>query len=338
MLFLTRCKLTQMEKYKLVISIPVHEKPDVINNQINNFNKYINDFAIVLHISKSFFETYTIDEIQKYKNVYINPVNLDTKWADIIQTHLSNYDYIKNVLNFDYFVLHASNDMYIKKGFDKYIQKFEAGFNIRKVIEPNSYWWPGNLALQDTDLVKIMKKCGQSMVIASQVESSFYKRDIMEQISRIISSTLQEKQCNLIYPREEIYFSTVASALVSWQHVGEITTFSEVHRFDRTLWKWKKRIRSFYYTFKINAVVPENVFFVFERIFNDNLFKTNFYRTTPQIIKKLLANNKKYTQRNSFLNDGSGTFQLYGENIFSVKRVKRDINDSLRQYITNLKR
>lgn len=320
---------------KIVVSIPVHEEPDVVKNQIENFKKYIKDVIIVLHVSKSFFENYSVDKIGTYPSVYINPTHLDTKWASIIQTHLSNFRYICTQLDFDYFVLHASNDMYIRAGFNEYISHFDAGFNIRKVINRNSHWWPGNLALKDTQLKQAMNACGQTMIIASQVESSFYKKSLMKQIADIIEIYYDPTVENLVYPREEVYFSTIASKLVSWNNVGCVTTFSEVHRFDRTLWRIRDLTRKLY-NHGLKLICPEDFYYKIENYYNDKLFKSGFYKTTCKTINKLLENDIPYIYKNSYLDDGSGQFQLYGEKLFSVKRINRKMSDSVRQFITNL--
>lgn len=321
---------------KIVVSIPVHEKPDVINNQIENFQKYIDDVYIVLHVSKGFFKQYSLKDIRQYDRVYINPTHLDTEWADIIHTHLSNFHYISSVLDFDYFVLHASNDMYIKHGFAQYIQRFDAGFNIRKVVKKYSHWWPGDMAFKDEQLHDMMNACGQTMIIASQVESSFYRKEIMGKIVEIIEQFYDVSKKSGTYSREEVYFSTIASSLVSWDRIGFPTTFSEVHRFDRFLWSVRNITRALYYKGKISKLIPNRLYNGLEARYNQLLFKTRFYRTTPKIINRLLQNDQKYIEKHSYLNDGSGQFRLYHQEFFSVKRIERNINDPVRQYISQL--
>lgn len=319
---------------KIIVSIPVHEKPEVIKNQIQNFKKYIDNLYIVLHVSKGFLEQYDIKEIDNIEGVYINPVHLDTKWADIIHTHISNFHFISKIMDFDYYVMHASNDMYIKHGFSNYIQKFDAGFNVRKVIKKDSHWWPGNMAINDSALKNMMADCGQTMIIASQIESSFYKKGIMEEIVSIIEKYYPVAEKDNAYSREEVYFSTIASNIVSWDRIGFPTTFSEVHRFDRTLWKIREVTRFIYQKSPLLILIPQRYYDRSEVIYNNVLFKSKFYKTTRGTIKRLLRNDKKYINKNSFLNDGSGQFRLYENEVFSVKRVERDILDPVRIFIS----
>lgn len=322
---------------KIVISIPVHEKEDVIKNQIENFQKYIKGVYIVLHVSKSYQDFEALKEgLKVYSDVYVNPERLETKWGDIVQPHVSNYHYISSILQFDYFVLHASNDMYIKHGFEEYISKYKAGFAIRKVVQKYTNWWPGDLAQRDEQLKYIMQQTGQGMIIATQVESSFYNKELMDKIVKIIDASETYRNEELVYTREEIFFSTIASALVDWNEIGDVTTFSEVHRFDRTLWKFRARTRKLFYRSILKFFMTETMYYKLEDRYNTLLFKKGWYKTSKRTVNKLLNNDMAYIQKNSYLNDGSGNFRLYGQNIFSVKRVQRDIDNKLRKYITGL--
>ena len=132
---------------KSVISIPVHEKPDVIQNQIDNINRFFPEAIIVLHVSAAYYQNYDEKELPSGKKIYINPEHLVTSWGDIIKAHVSNYYCIESLgLNYDYFIMHSSNDMYVQEGVSDYIQKYEAGFNLRYIRQKNSYWWPSALA------------------------------------------------------------------------------------------------------------------------------------------------------------------------------------------------
>ena len=80
---------------RILVSLAVHEKPDVIIDQIENFKYFLENVCFILHVSKSYFEKYEIEKLQNIENVYLNPENLVTKWGNIISTHISNYNYAK---------------------------------------------------------------------------------------------------------------------------------------------------------------------------------------------------------------------------------------------------
>lgn len=322
---------------KLVISIPVHEKPDVILDQINNLKKYIADPIIVLHISKSFFDKYSLDLISNITNVYINPENLETAWGNILLTHVSNYFYIKDIVEFDYFLIQASNDMFVRRGIEDYIKKYEAGFCRRVIIQNNSMWWPAQVAWNDKQLKKIMNIIGQRRIVATQIEGTFFKHDIADKVMSVIRNNYVPNKEDEVYPREEFYFSTIASAFVDWENVGYPSTYSEVHIFDRFLWKCRSVTRHIYYKFGLHLVIKEKYYYLFENKYNDVFFKSRLYKIKKRTVNAVKNNRQKYIKKNSVLNDYPGWFQLYDiGHIYALKRITRDYNDKIRCYIREL--
>lgn len=325
-------------EYKMIIavSIPVHEKPDVILDQISNVKKYIENVIIVLHISKVFYEKYEESTLDGNEGVFINPEHLATKWGDIVSTHISNFQYLCGVAQFDYFVMHSSNDMYIRSGIEDYISQFEAGFQIRKVFQKYSHWWPGDASFKDSQLDWIKQNCGQSMTVASQLEGSFYSFSLMKKIISVLQNVYDANDSKIHYTREEVYFSTVASSLIDWAKIGRPTTFSEVHRFDRKNWALREKTRKAYNIF-FRFFIPRYAYDSFEALYNNILFKSRFYKITKKDVKCLRRHSAKTISKNRFLDDGSGSFELYDdENIFSVKRISRDYTDSVRKFIRKL--
>lgn len=326
------------EKMRIVVSIPVHEKPEVINDQIKNIKKYIKKPIIVLHVSRFFYDSYKESEINVDDDVYVNPTHLQTKWGDIYRTHVSNYKYIKNKLEFDYFLLQASNDCFVKKGIENYISKYEAGINYRILRQHDSRWWPCSCANDDIALKKIMNQIGVTRIIASQVEGSFYRKDIFDYIVNILDQFITQEDIENFnfYGREEVYFSTIAQKVVDFSRCGCPTTFSEVHRFDCLIWHIRNML-DFFYNKGGKLLMKRNSMDRIENKINDLLFESRIYRIRERDIKAIRSNNTKYLRHNSFLNDYPGYFRLYeNENVYSVKRVPRDIENHIRKYINNL--
>lgn len=92
-----------MRKYRILFSIPVHEKPEVVLDQINNFLHFNPDCCIVLHISSGFrFDSDHISEdgffsaLGDIDRVYVNPNRLRSGLEDIIQCHISNFCLLHN--------------------------------------------------------------------------------------------------------------------------------------------------------------------------------------------------------------------------------------------------
>ena len=323
---------------RIVVSIPVHEKPEVINDQIKNIQKYIKNPIIVLHISKIFYKKYKESEIKLDDGVYINSTHLETKWGSIYQSHVSNFKYIKNKIDFDYFLLQASNDSFVKKDIESYISKYDAGLNHRVLWQHDSRWWPCACACEDITLKRIMNSIGVTRIIASQVEGSFYKKDVFDYIANIIERYITKEDIEKFnfYGREEVYFSTFAQKVVDFSQCGPPTTFSEVHRFDRLIWNIRN-VLDCLYNIGMKVLFNRNSIDIIENKINDLLFKSMIYKIKKRDIDAIISNNVKYLESNSFLNDYPGYFRLYDEkNIYSVKRVPRDLENSIRKYINDL--
>lgn len=198
-----------------MFSLLVHEEPDVILDQIVNLNYFNKDCAIVLHLNPKFDikkYDYTEEEftakIQSFGNVFINPHQVVVGKDDIIQAHISNFECIKNI-EFQYFYFIASNELFIKPGVFDFISQFEYG--CEDLLKEN--WHYFDLMKRDPDLKKIISKNNISHYSYSQIEGSFYKKEIFLQMNDIIVNNYNYKEQVGKYPRDEIYFSTIANGL-----------------------------------------------------------------------------------------------------------------------------
>ena len=204
----------------IMISIPVHEKTEVVIDQIVNYKHFCPNCGIVLHISKSFdYENsfHTEREFHSilgmFENVFINPHHLDTSYADIVHTHVSNFDYISQLIDFEYFALGSSNDLFVRSMPD--IAGYDINCSIVPLEKKHSWGWY-NPTINDPYLMNIIEylHSDKSDIQTSQIEGSFYKKDIFKEIANLINKFYNynevSKQNRTIYPREEVYYPTIA--------------------------------------------------------------------------------------------------------------------------------
>lgn len=329
---------------KVAISIPVHERQDVVIDQIKNLKKYVPCALIVIHISSEMKECEELTSfIVNEPQVYQNPQRLMCGWGNIIDAHISNYSYLKSITDFDYIMFHASNDMYIRKGVEQYISQYDVGFHVHKIYKI-SRWWPSVYALEDPVIKEIVDLLGAESIVATQIESSFYRRDLFEEIIEVVQKArkqLEDKgktEYKEAYTREEVYFSTIAYYLLQKRglHRGYPTTYSEVHDFDRALWRRQYITWGIYHRLGLCKVIPRQVYDKFEKDYSERFANKNTTALTISIVKKLVDKPSVYLNKHIYLNDSVTKYRLYGEQIFSVKRVPRETNDPLRVYINNL--
>lgn len=207
---------------ELLFSIPVHEKPEVVIDQVLNFQHFNPGCGIVLHISQAFdFSKSVMDRetfVQKLTalgNVFVNPESLRTGLQDMIQAHIANYRYMRSVCDFDKFCLCASNDMFYKAGLAEHIRPYACGED-PLVIAPEEgkgdrpffryyYTWK---ALQDECLKNELAKMETDTIWFSHIEGSYYSKDLFEELANQIEAFYDYRKMEMKYPREEVYFST----------------------------------------------------------------------------------------------------------------------------------
>lgn len=314
------------KQIEIIISIPIHEKAEVACDQADNIKKYVPNAVIIFHISKSYRDVGKIELLRQKENAVINPVRLETAWGDITETHLCNFLYAKENYYFKYFLLHSSNDMYVRKGVENYIFKYKAGFHFREIDKQNSYWTVAHAAREDSLLSRI---ADGGLKYASQVEGSFYAFDIMDEIAAILQRYMPFEKPKEVYPREELFFSTPAAGLLERERVGRPTTFSEIHRFDR--------IYQNYCIYKEKLSGRKTKMDFVDDFLRRCLFRSHIYKITKRDVCKIREEDIHYIKKNGCVDDGNGMIYMYeGANVFSVKRVPRRLKNRLRKFINHI--
>ncbi|MWN31260.1 MULTISPECIES: hypothetical protein [unclassified Gilliamella] len=313
----------------IYISVPVHEAPEVIVDQIFNITKFIPNGCIILHVSKqASFSKDKLNKIfdeKKINNVLINPISVDTSWGSIIQSHISNVKYIDSISSNknDKVIFHASNDMIVRNGLDSFLSNSSNLFHTR-YYERSGYWWPANVALnQDKIFLDVLRRVGTGRIVASQIEGSMYQIRLLNEIIKLIDKYEIIGNNKAFYPREEFYFSSFAYAL------GVIPdntpyVYSEVHYFDMVLWKIFNKIDNSCIPFKNTLKKHINTF----------LFKSQFYKIKEQTVDSIISSEYKKIE----IYDGGNYWNPYPDNcgLYGVKRIHRNMNDKIRNYINSV--
>ena len=227
---------------KIVFSIPVHEKPEVIFDQICNIKYFNPGCAVVLHISpvfswdKSKIKRPQFEEIIKnIPDVYINPEQVRTAWFDIIQAHLSNYKFIRSKIDFEYFILTASNELYIKKGAYDFISKYEASVLFSNIDVTKTHLFIYRAAADEAlkNIIRDITHYDSDKKIIScidrhQIEGAAFSVKVFDEIFALIEKYFDYKKVKYLYPREEIYFGTILKLIVPEEKIcfESLTYFS----------------------------------------------------------------------------------------------------------------
>lgn len=222
----------------------------MVFDQVENVKHFVPNSIIVIHVSRQFtdWDSRITANMTNLGDIVVNPVRMATSFGAGVQCdiHLSNYRFIREAEDIDFFCLHSSNDLFISHGMEGYLRDNDAGFFRNKISEAVE-WSPSNRrgALSDRVLQIAMANVGITDAYASQVEGSFYRSRVMDQVIRTIHDANERsgpiggpiddlllqlisiggprlrrvvnwtRPRSAFYPREEVYFPTIASRFAS---------------------------------------------------------------------------------------------------------------------------
>jgi len=192
----------------LLFSIPIHEKQDIINNQIENILNYNPNSNIILHVNKS-FKSFN-NGLTSYNNVYVNSVSLNYEYAKgLLLIHINNFlEAIKLNIDFKYFIILSSNEMFIKYGLIHYIEKYKNGLQIVE-FDKNIDWHNFHKNIEkDNIIINMINELNLNTIYGGQTEGQFYEKHIFQKISDIYFTYFGNKELNN-FETEEIVAQTI---------------------------------------------------------------------------------------------------------------------------------
>ncbi len=174
---------------RLCVSIPVHQRPDVVLDQIENIRAFLPaDTLIVLHCSQTLAAPEQLARIMP-EGVYVNDVSLPTSWGDTNQAHNSNFHFIDAREDFDAILLHASNDLYVRSGVEQRVAQADAGMHLNRVVPEQR----SQSHTQDVGVAAAhepLQRLGHGTVYHSQPEGMFFERSLFRRMVRDIEATM----------------------------------------------------------------------------------------------------------------------------------------------------
>lgn len=208
----------------MCVSVPVHEELPVVFDQLDNLRAFLpDDSMIVLHVAKGFSDPAQLSSMMP-DGIYVNPTSLSTEWGDVLTTHNSNFRFAQTLEPFDYFVIHASNDAYIRSGADAYVSSADAGCQVTPCqpwIEqlPSSSPISRRSGPQSSRQVSptnsfsaFVADLGGCPALHSQPEGMFFRTELFDEIVSRIERHWDPANRDVETP-EHFFYSTAAAAL-----------------------------------------------------------------------------------------------------------------------------
>lgn len=206
---------------RVAISLTVHENYDVVIDQFKNICHFVKSPIIVVHVNKNSEELF--NKLKENINYIRNHIctdffltekrvatSKDSYCLDI--AHVNNYELLDNVsIDYDYFLLEASNSLFIRHDVEMFLEKYDAGNSLRLIDSDDKGFWTSrvkNHELYTTFSQKLLSS-ENGLIYKSIHEGSFYKKNIAKEVMYIVK--LMRELCVLFhdfpsYPTEEFWF------------------------------------------------------------------------------------------------------------------------------------
>ena len=199
----------------LCISLPVHQHPEVLDNQLENMYRYLPISCVVVHVSlealmlKRQFELVA----KKFPSVYVNPQSLPTEWGWMFQSHLSNYCFAQNRgLGFEYFMLEASNSAYVRPLDPATLRQHLFHAELSKLL-PGTWSWEQSVRADLPLHLMIRHFSGSDDLFLGFCEGSAYERNLLAEMWSIMTKYYAFDFREARFVREEVYFVNLAKRL-----------------------------------------------------------------------------------------------------------------------------
>lgn len=201
---------------EFAVSILVHENPEIVADQSRCYRRFFPEAILVYHVSES-AKSYLSEfekALESHPWAYINPSRMETRWGDMLAPHVLNLEYIFEMFpRVEKVAFGSSTDMLFKPGVAEHMQQSVAGFDYLAVSEDTAKCDIRRKASSDPAFMKLYRFLGDSGIVWSQLEGSYYPAKFLEEFVRLFHRFDLEMTCQGKYFREEIILPTCFYAL-----------------------------------------------------------------------------------------------------------------------------
>lgn len=200
------------DKKYILFSITAHESIHALNTLIDSILYSYPNSYMIFHINSN-WESFSENDVKLLNNrVFINNKRFSTNWGySIGGFHFNNIKYFNSLnIPYDFVILTASNEMYVKKIDINYLNSVQYGSN--SGIMPNDY------PMQNFyKILKEMKHISlKNGFYSSWHEGMFFTKDISDEILRKYKYYFGDDPI-FVYKDEEHMLPTLLYNTVDWK-------------------------------------------------------------------------------------------------------------------------
>ena len=196
---------------KILFSIPVHEKPEIVRDQIENINYFCPGATIAIHVSAGATAKDAFRRVCDLDNVIVNPSSYETIWCQgLMHAHVGNFLYaLECGRSFEKVVLLSSNELLVKPGLAQYVSQYSLGSQTEMYDTATDWGSFRSDVLSAHSMRKFLTRLELPVYFGGQAEGQFYDTPVFAHMARLFIDHFPMAPCG--FPSEEIIPPTVAA-------------------------------------------------------------------------------------------------------------------------------
>jgi hypothetical protein len=196
----------------ILFSMPAHENHAVLADAIRNAKKMNGDNHLFMVLANGNWEDFDLRQIN-IENVYVNNHRLRSVHGNAhIVHHILNFQQAVDMgLEFDYFAVMHTNELFVRSGMVNRIQQADYAMWFGPDKQPHEMKWP---ALGHGYQLQMFKNLFDprdlSNYLGNVIEGSWWKKELFAEIVRWTDANYQLEELWLPWAAEECYFPTLS--------------------------------------------------------------------------------------------------------------------------------
>ncbi len=218
----------------ILFSLPVHERPDIVEGQISNIARYCPGAAVAIHVSPVFTgDMAAFKALEKTPGVFVNPNRLPTALGKgLFHVHAVNFLHgMQCQPATDTVALISSNEMFVRDSLTDYIVPFQAGAQI-ELFDPLTDWHLFHRGVEREPHVQaLLTYLGLPAIFGGQAEGLFFPTVLFAEMVKLYLRFFGPEFSG--FETEEILPQTIMAKFLDGRPISPPFTLQNYcHRFE----------------------------------------------------------------------------------------------------------
>jgi len=172
----------------LLISLPVHERPDIAAGQVANIRQAAPNSLVCLHVSPEFTgDMADFLALESRPGIFINPQRLPTaRGQGLLHVHIANFEFMRQRHEtFATFLCLSSNELFIRGGLEAYAARNPIAYQF-VMFEPAIAWHMFNRGLEHDPRVRaLLSDVRLPVFFGGQAEGQYFPAALFNEIAAL---------------------------------------------------------------------------------------------------------------------------------------------------------